>query len=188
VFQIYEDTFLYGGQRMDVKDQFQGQHYTVKLTIDGRAETVLPKLTGYMTGPRSQISKKLGKSGVILIPSGTAGRFAERRHRYCLQREAYQLKKWITHHGAAQGGILHGEIEPGKQMGWYVVLMMQLPRFGGYIDYAEPGYRFLGETNFVCDQIRRERGVDGIYNNGIEFFITTVSGQEVKKLLDSRKA
>ncbi|CAG7651279.1 hypothetical protein PAECIP111802_04924 [Paenibacillus allorhizosphaerae] len=183
MFQQHEEVFIFAGHRIEVRDSIIGSQYMVRLKIGDKAETVEPKEAGFLTGPNSEISKMLGKRGCTLISASCASSFMNRKSRYRLSRESLQIKKWLTQNGAAQGGILYGEIEPGRARGWYIVLMMQVDRYGGYVDYVEPGYHFLGEHP-MCYQIRTERGVDGIYNNGCEFFVTTVSGQEVRALLN----
>lgn len=183
MFQNLEEVFIYAGQRIEVRDSMIGSQYIVKIKIGDRSETVEPKETGFLTGPNSKFSKLLGKQGCTLISASCATYYLHRKSRNRLSHESLQIKKWLTQNGAAQGGILYGEIEPGRVSGWYIVLMMQVERYGGFIDYVEPGYQFLGEHR-MCYQIRKDRGVDGIYNNGCEFFVTTVSGQEVRNILN----
>ncbi|MDQ0896224.1 MULTISPECIES: hypothetical protein [unclassified Paenibacillus] len=183
MFQHHEEVFIFAGQRIEVRDSMLGNLYMVRLKIGERSETVEPKEKGFLTGPNSEFSKLLGKKGCTLISANCANSYLQRKSRYRLSRESLQIKKWLTQNGAAQGGILYGEIEPGRVRGWYIVLMMQVDRYGGFMDYVEPGYQFLGEYS-MCYQIREERGIDGIYNNGCEFFVTTVSGQEVKTILN----
>jgi len=183
MFQQQSNQFIYGGQRFEVKDFLFSNIYSVKLYIGDRSENVEPMETGFLTGPQSSISKILGKQGCTLIKANCTAQYAERKRRYRLMRDTHQMKMWLTNNGASQGGILFGEIQPRKARGWYIVLMMQVGRYGGYIDYAEPGYQYVGASNPLCEQIRKERGVDGIYNNGVEHFVTTISGQEVKSIL-----
>jgi hypothetical protein len=180
-----EETFLFGGKKIVVRDKYTAEQRYLKMKVDAYEETVEPVDGGFLTGPRSEISKIFGQRGVMLIPAACAKLFAERVKRFRFVCEMSQMKKWTAENGAAQAGLLYGEIKPGYTKGWYIVLMMQVGNYGGYIDYTQPGSEFLGEHP-RCVELHKARGADGVYNNGIEFFVTLLDKTEVIELLETR--
>jgi hypothetical protein len=181
-----EENFIYGGKKVTVRDLYCDTRSFIKMQVGGRIETIEPKEHGFLTGPKSEISHLFGKKGSFLIPAVCAKMFFDRMKRYRLSRDTVQVKKWLLENGSACAGLLYGTLAPGKKCGWYVVLMMKIGQYGGYIDYMQPGYEFLGEQHNFCEQIRIERGSDDIYHNGAEFFVTIVTNKEVVKLLITR--
>jgi hypothetical protein len=180
-----EETFLFGGKKIVVKDKYTADQRYLKMKVDAHEETVEPVEGGFLTGPNSEISKLFGQRGVMRIPAACSKLFADRIKRFRFMLETAQLKKWATEKGAAQAGLLYGEIKPGYTKGWYIVLMMQVGNYGGYIDYTQPGSEFLGE-HARCKELYQLRGVDGVYNNGTEFFVTLLEKKEVMELLETR--
>jgi hypothetical protein len=181
-----EETFLFGGKKIVVKDKYTDEQRYIKMIVDTHEETVEPVDGGFLTGPSSEISKLFGQRGVMHIPAACAKLFADRIKRFRFVSEMAQFKKWASENGAAHAGLLYGEIKPGYTKGWYIVLMMQVRKYGGYIDYTQPGSEFLGEHP-RCIEIYKARGAGGVFNNGTEFFVTLLDKKEVMELLETRK-
>ncbi len=179
------ETFIFEGKKILVRENWEGSGST-RMSVGDLTEAVEPKEGGFLTGPRSLISKRFNREGAMFIPAACGSSFATRLRERRMRLERKQFEQWIQEKSGAVAGLMFGELRPGLKTGWYVVLMMKVERYGGFVPYPQPGYEYLGDHP-MCEHIRTTRGVQGIYHHDADFFVTLVSKEEVIRMYQTRR-
>jgi hypothetical protein len=173
------ESFQYNGQTIVIREVQTNTECFVKLEVGGLLEKVEPKINGFLTGPRSKISILFGAKGTLFIPAPDCSiKVFEKVKRHRILSDKHDIQKWLMKHVGAQGGLVYGELRPELPIGWYIVLMMKVSAFGGYIEFPEPGYKYLGKENEYCKEFISNKKANSVYNNGVEFFVTTLTPKE----------
>ncbi|WNR45117.1 hypothetical protein [Paenibacillus roseipurpureus] len=175
-------SFIYLSEVLYVWLTQKSKSIYVMASVNGITERVYPVPRGFLTTPKSKIAALFERKDVMLIPWDGANEYVHICNKVKHRRVTEGHKAWIQRRGAAQGGILYGELVPRGPVGWYVVLMMEIGDSGVYFDYIEPEHIFLGE-NQKCEDLRKERGVTAVFRRDCEFLVTEVTGLEVANII-----